>query len=141
MKQFTQDELRKELRTEVKWNVNRESPEEKVRDFVTWSKACKKDVEHQVSYMHETTFFLASSPGSPLLGTKERAKTEGSLVEFKSHASTSVTLMTSNVTRLSVVSRTRLLAAVANALAEFLPPLKLLKRFDLGPTTIKRGNV
>ncbi len=71
MKQFTQDELRKELRTEVKWNVNRESPEEKVRDFVTWSKACKKDIEHQVSCKHETTFFLASSPGFPLMGTKK----------------------------------------------------------------------
>ncbi len=55
---------------------------------------------------------------------------EGSLVEFKSRGSTSMTWMTSNVTRLSVVSRTRLLtaaASVANALAEFLPPLKLLQ--------------
>ncbi len=58
MKQITQDELRKELRTEVKWNVNRESPEEKVRDFVTWSKACKKDIDHQVSCMHELNHVL-----------------------------------------------------------------------------------
>ncbi len=35
-----------------------------------------------------STTFLASSPGFPLLGhgNKKRAKTEGSLVEFKSRA-------------------------------------------------------
>ena len=44
-----QDELREELRSEVKWNVNRESPEEKVRDFVPWMKACKRDIDHQVN--------------------------------------------------------------------------------------------
>ncbi len=77
-----------------------------------------------------STVHVASSPGFPLLGTKKRAKTEGSLVEFKSRASISVTWMTLNVTRLSVVSRTRHLAAadsVANTLAEFLRPLKLLR--------------
>ncbi len=41
---------------------------------------------------------VASFPGFPLLCTKKRAKTEGSLVKFKSRASTSVTWMTSNIT-------------------------------------------
>ena len=43
-----QDELREEVKNEVKWNVDRDSAEEKVRDFVGWMKACKEDINHQV---------------------------------------------------------------------------------------------
>ena len=32
----------------VKWNVNRDSPEDKLRDFMKWMKAVKKETLHQV---------------------------------------------------------------------------------------------
>ena len=32
----------------VKWNVNRDSPEDKLRDFMEWMKAVKKETGHQV---------------------------------------------------------------------------------------------
>ena len=32
----------------VKWNVNRDSPEDKLRDFMEWMKAVKKETLHQV---------------------------------------------------------------------------------------------
>ena len=32
----------------VKWNVNRDSPEDKLRDFLKWMKAVKKETEHKV---------------------------------------------------------------------------------------------
>ena len=33
----------------VKWNVNRDSPEDKLRDFLEWMKAVKRDTIHSVS--------------------------------------------------------------------------------------------
>jgi len=32
----------------VKWNVNRDSAENKLRDFMKWMKAVKKETSHQV---------------------------------------------------------------------------------------------
>ena len=32
----------------VKWNVNRDSAEGKLRDFLKWMKAVKKETEHKV---------------------------------------------------------------------------------------------
>ena len=32
----------------MKWNVNRDSPEDKLRDFLKWLKAVNKETEHQV---------------------------------------------------------------------------------------------
>ncbi len=33
----------------MKWNVNRDSPEDKLRDFLEWMKAVKRDTRHQVT--------------------------------------------------------------------------------------------
>ena len=44
-----QYELREEVIEKVKWNVNRDSPEDKLRDFLEWMKAVKRDTIHHVS--------------------------------------------------------------------------------------------
>lgn len=44
-----QDQLSEELVEKVKWQVNRESAENKVRDFLEWMKAIKGIVNHLVS--------------------------------------------------------------------------------------------
>ena len=44
-----QDELREEVIEKVKWNVNRDSPEDKLRDYLKWMKAVKHDTNHNVS--------------------------------------------------------------------------------------------
>ena len=44
-----QDQLPEELVEKVKWQVNRESAENKVRDFLEWMKAVKGIVNHMVS--------------------------------------------------------------------------------------------
>ena len=46
-----QHELREEVIEKVKWNVNRDSPEDKLRDYLKWMKAVKHDTEYHVSYM------------------------------------------------------------------------------------------
>jgi inositol 1,4,5-triphosphate receptor type 1 len=40
------DELPEELIEKVKWRVNRDSAEDKVRDFLEWTKAVKREVQH-----------------------------------------------------------------------------------------------
>ena len=32
----------------MKWNVNRDSPEDRLLDYLDWMKAAKRDIEHQV---------------------------------------------------------------------------------------------
>ena len=44
-----QDQLSEEMVETVKWQVNRESAEDKVRDFLEWMKAIKGIVNHLVS--------------------------------------------------------------------------------------------
>ena len=44
-----QDQLSEEMVEKVKWQVNRESAEDKVRDFLEWMKAIKGIVNHLVS--------------------------------------------------------------------------------------------
>ena len=34
----------------MKWNVSRDSPEDKLRDFLKWTKAVKKETEHKVHF-------------------------------------------------------------------------------------------
>ena len=36
------------MREKVKWQVNRATPEDKLRDFLKWMVAIKKDTEHHV---------------------------------------------------------------------------------------------
>ena len=43
-----QNELREEVIENVKWNVNRDSPEDKLRDFLEWMFAVKRDTIHHV---------------------------------------------------------------------------------------------
>ena len=38
-----------ELVERVTWKINRDSAEDKVRDFLDWMKAVKRDVKHVVS--------------------------------------------------------------------------------------------
>ena len=48
-----QNELREEVVENVKWQVNRDSAEDKLRDFLEWIYAVKKDTLHHVSlYMY-----------------------------------------------------------------------------------------
>ena len=44
-----QDELPEEIIEKVKWSVSRDSAEEKVRDYLAWMKAVKREVLHVVS--------------------------------------------------------------------------------------------
>ena len=46
---MAQDQLSEEMVEKVKWQVNRESAEDKVRDFLEWLKAVKGIVQHMVS--------------------------------------------------------------------------------------------
>ena len=43
-----QNKFREDLVERVKWNVNRDSPEDKLRDFMDWMKAIKKETLHHV---------------------------------------------------------------------------------------------
>ena len=43
-----QHELREEVIEKVKWNINRDSPEDKLRDLLQWMKAVKRDTIHSV---------------------------------------------------------------------------------------------
>ena len=43
-----QDELPEELIEKVKYKVNRDSPEDKTRDYLDWMKAVKKEMFHIV---------------------------------------------------------------------------------------------
>lgn len=45
----SQNELREEVIEKVKWQVNRDSAEDKLRDFLEWMYALKKDTLHHVS--------------------------------------------------------------------------------------------
>ncbi len=36
------------MKEKVKWNVNRDSPEDRLRDYLEWMEAAKRDIEHQV---------------------------------------------------------------------------------------------
>ena len=51
-----QHELREEVIEKVKWNINRESPEDKLRDLLQWMKAVKRDTIHSVRYVLVTRF-------------------------------------------------------------------------------------
>ena len=46
---FMQDDIPNEMIKKVKYGVNRESPEDKVRDFIKWMKAAKNEVVHLVT--------------------------------------------------------------------------------------------
>ena len=52
----TQDKLPKEVTEKVKYNVNRESPEDKLRDFLTWMKSAKKEINHLVECSNVITY-------------------------------------------------------------------------------------
>ena len=43
-----QNTFREDLVERVKWNVNRDSPEDKLRDYMDWMKAVKKETIHHV---------------------------------------------------------------------------------------------
>ena len=43
-----QNTFREDLVERVKWNVTRDSPEDKLRDFMDWMKAVKKETIHHV---------------------------------------------------------------------------------------------
>ena len=45
----TQDELREEVKEKLKWSVNRDTPEDKLIDFLQWMEAARRDIDHQVS--------------------------------------------------------------------------------------------
>lgn len=45
-----QDELPEEIIEKVKWSVSRDSAEDKVRDYLAWMKAVKREVIHVVSW-------------------------------------------------------------------------------------------
>ncbi len=64
-----QHELREEVIEKVKWNVNRDSPEDKLRDFLEWMKAVKRDTLHQV---HTLTYYTLSLIIRPLTETTAR---------------------------------------------------------------------
>lgn len=57
---LVQHELREEVIEKVKWNISRDSPEDKLRDLLEWMKAVKRDTVHSVS---------SSIPSSPILST------------------------------------------------------------------------
>ena len=44
----SQNDLREEVVEKVKWQVNRDSAEDKLRDFLKWMCALKKDTQHHV---------------------------------------------------------------------------------------------
>ena len=44
----SQNDLREEVVEKVKWQVNRDSAEDKLRDFLKWMYALKKDTLHHV---------------------------------------------------------------------------------------------
>ena len=44
-----QHELREEVVEKVKWNICRDSAEDKLRDLLEWMKAVKRDTVHSVS--------------------------------------------------------------------------------------------
>ena len=46
---WLQNDLREEVVEKVKWQVNRDSAEDKLRDFLEWMYAVKKDTLHHVS--------------------------------------------------------------------------------------------
>lgn len=48
-KYLGQDKLSNEIKEKVKVGVNRESPEDKIRDFTKWIDSVKKEVKHLVS--------------------------------------------------------------------------------------------
>ena len=41
-----------ELIEKVKYRVNRDSPEDKTRDFLKWMEGARKEIVHLVSYLH-----------------------------------------------------------------------------------------
>ena len=45
---YVQHALREEVKERVKWMVNRDSAEDKTRDFLEWTKAVKNDTLHNV---------------------------------------------------------------------------------------------
>lgn len=47
---LVQDELPEEIIEKVKWSVSRDSAEDKVRDYLAWMKAVKREVIHVVSW-------------------------------------------------------------------------------------------
>lgn len=44
-----QDELPEEIIEKIKYRVNRDSPEDKTRDFLKWMEAAKSEIFHLVS--------------------------------------------------------------------------------------------
>lgn len=47
---LVQDKLPEEIKQKVKWSVGRDSAEDKVRDYLEWMKAVKREVIHVVSW-------------------------------------------------------------------------------------------
>ena len=54
---YLKDELRTELKEKVRWKIKRDSPEEKLKDFLKWMKSIKKTTDHQVA---SVAVFLSS---------------------------------------------------------------------------------
>ena len=48
---ISQSELREEVVEKVKWQINRDSAEDKLRDFLDWMYALKEDTLHHVSLL------------------------------------------------------------------------------------------
>lgn len=44
-----QDEMPEELIEKVKYRVNRDSPEDKTRDFLKWMEGARKEIRHLVN--------------------------------------------------------------------------------------------
>ena len=61
-----QNVLRHEVIDKVKWEVNRSSPTNKLRDFMAWSRDVLEDIDYQRAlagnlYEHYTLIFLTAS--------------------------------------------------------------------------------
>ncbi|XP_077987360.1 inositol 1,4,5-trisphosphate-gated calcium channel ITPR1-like [Glandiceps talaboti] len=56
--------LREEVKEKVKWNINRESPSDKITDFTDWSKDIMQDIRYQTKILSYplAKFFLVLTP-------------------------------------------------------------------------------
>lgn len=61
---YLQREFKEEVTSRVKWNVNRSSLDDKLRDFLDWMAALKKDTLHRVSQHINPFPGLSSLPSS-----------------------------------------------------------------------------
>lgn len=53
-----QNYMREEVKEKLKWNVNRTSPSNKIRDLMTWTKDIMKDISYQRRILHNPIAML-----------------------------------------------------------------------------------